>query len=416
MRLSFAEFGERVYRFGRLLLGLGVSREDRVVLLLPRDEYMVVAMFAVFAVGAAYVPVDGEYPDDRIEFMVSVADPVVVVTSSGLVGRVPVGPLVVVVDDAGVVERLAGFGGGPLSLAERGFGVGGVSSVVALDSVAYVIFTSGSTGRPKGVAVGYRGLTNMYVNHVEKIFDRVVAHQGGRRLKIAHTTSFSFDASWEQLFWLLHGHEVHVIDEQLRRDPVSLLAHYDAERIDGFDVTPSYGQVLVQEGLLDRPRSRGVSVGADDPGVVFVSLGGEAVPDSLWSALRGAAGVEGYNLYGPTEYTINALGADVADSVSSSVGGPIFNTRALVLDSGLNVVPVGVSGELYLAGAGVARGYVGQWGLTAERFVACPSGVGERMYRTGDVVRWRDDGQLEYLGRTDDQVKIRGFRIELGEV
>ncbi|MGW6442859.1 amino acid adenylation domain-containing protein [Lentzea sp. NPDC055074] len=407
---TFAEFSAEVNRYGRLLLDEGVRPEHRVALLLPRDERMVIAMFAVFAIGAAYVPVDAELPDERIGYMIEIADPTVTLVTgrdvdrlTGAVGKV------VDLDAETTVDRVARMATGPITEAERG-------GRVSLDNLAYIIFTSGTTGRPKGVAVGYRGLTNMYFNHVEKIFDRVVDHQRGRRMKIAHTTSFSFDASWEQLFWLLNGHEVHVIDEEMRRDHQRLLAHYDETRMDGFDVTPSYGQLLVEEGLLDRDRPAGRSVSSDAPGVVFVSLGGEAVPDRLWQQLRGAPGVESYNLYGPTEYTINALGADLADSATSSVGTPIFNTRAYILDENLDPALPGVAGELYLAGDGTARGYWGQSALTAERFVACPWEPAERMYRTGDLARWNDDGMIDYLGRADEQIKIRGYRIEPDEI
>ncbi|MBN9795467.1 hypothetical protein DMP17_43860 [Pseudonocardia sp. TMWB2A] len=407
---TFVEFSAEVNRYARLLLEHGVRPEHTVALLLPRDERMVIAMFAVFTVGAAYVPVDTELPDERIEYMLGIATPTVTLVTGrdahrlgGAAGRM------IDLDDPAVREDIARHGAELVTPEERG-------GEISLDHLAYVIFTSGSTGRPKGVAVGYRGLTNMYLNHVEKIFDQVGAHQDGRRLRIAHTTSFSFDASWEQLFWLLNGHAVYVIDEAMRRDPQRLLAYYDHERIDGFDVTPSYGQVLVDEGLLERDRPAGRSVAADAPGVVFVSLGGEAVPERLWQELRDAPGVESYNLYGPTEYTINALGADLADSATPSVGLPIFNTRAYVLDENLQPTLPGVAGELHLAGAGIARGYLRQSALTAERFVACPWEPGERMYRTGDLVRWNREGHIDFLGRIDEQVKIRGYRIEPDEV
>lgn len=409
-RYSFEAFFEHVNRYARVLLEHGVRPEHRVALLLPRDERMVIAMFAVFAVGAAYVPVDAEHPDDRIRYMIDAAGPTVTLVTRRDASRIDgVHGAVVDLDSADFRNATEAVPSGPVLDSERG-------GPIELDHLAYIIFTSGSTGRPKGVAVAYRGLTNMYDNHVEKIFDRVVAHQGGRRMKIAHTTSFSFDASWEQLFWLLNGHEVHVIDEELRREPAQLIAYYDQARIDGFDVTPSYGQLLVDEGLLQRDRPAGRSVSADAEGVVFVSLGGEAVPERLWTDLREAPGVESYNLYGPTEYTINALGADLADSPTSSVGTPIFNTRAYILDENLQPVLPGVAGELYLAGEGVARGYWNQPSLTAERFPACPWEPGARMYRTGDLARWKHDGSIDYLGRADDQVKIRGYRIEPGEV
>nr|WP_277350846.1 non-ribosomal peptide synthetase [Rhodococcus sp. HNM0569] len=414
-RMTFAELGADVDALAGTLADMDVGPESRVALMLPRDERMVVAMFAVFARGAAYVPIDGEHPTERVAYMLETSDATVVLTAA---------PYRDVVDDA---VRTGGRGAQVLDL-DLGNGArqqgsrradGAVFTSRArphLDNLAYIIFTSGSTGKPKGVAVGYRGLTNMYYNHVAEIFDPVVAHQGGRRMRIAHTTSFSFDASWEQLFWLLAGHEVHVVDETLRKEPTELLARYDTERIDGFDVTPSYGQILVEHGLLERDRPRGRSTSSDAAGVVFVSLGGEAVPEQLWTGLRDAPGVLGYNLYGPTEYTINALGADLADRATSNVGRPIFNTRAYVLDDAMTPVPPGVPGELYLAGAGIARGYVGRAALTCDRFVACPWGVGERMYRTGDLVRHSADGSLDYLGRSDDQVKIRGFRVEPGEI
>ncbi|RCS61184.1 non-ribosomal peptide synthetase [Microbacterium sp. JB110] len=409
-RFVFAEFSAEVNRYARLLLEHGVRPEHRVALLLPRDERMVIAMFAVFAVGAAYVPVDAELPDERIGYMFDVASPTVTLVTDRDAARLGSSAGEAVnLDDEAVRARISALDAGSITVEERG-------GEVSLDHLAYIIFTSGSTGRPKGVAVAYRGLTNMYANHVEKIFDRVVVHQAGRRMRIAHTTSFSFDASWEQLFWLLNGHAVYVIDEEMRRDPQRLLAYYDDQRIDGFDVTPSYGQVLVDEGLLERDRTAGRSVSADAPGVVFVSLGGEAVPERLWQQLRDAPGVESYNLYGPTEYTINALGADLADSTTPSVGTPIFNTRAYILDDNLQPTLPGVAGELYLAGAGNARGYWGQSALTAERFVACPWEPGERMYRTGDLARWNAEGHIDYLGRADEQVKIRGYRIEPDEI
>ncbi|WP_037110548.1 non-ribosomal peptide synthetase, partial [Rhodococcoides fascians] len=406
--LTFTEFAAEVNRYARLLLEEGVRSEHRVALLLPRDERMVIAMFAVFAVGAAYVPIDRALPDDRIGYMLGLARPTVTLVTGRDASRIG-DTRGVDLDDPATRDRIAALDSSPIGDADRG-------GRIELDHLAYIIFTSGSTGRPKGVAVGYRGLTNMYVNHVEKIFDRVVAHQAGRRMKIAHTTSFSFDASWEQLFWLLNGHEVHVIDDELRRDPHGLLTHYDRTRVDGFDVTPSYGQVLVDEGLLERDRPAGRSVSSDAPGVVFVSLGGEAVPERLWRQLRDAPGVESYNLYGPTEYTINALGADLADSDAPSVGTPIFNTRAYIVDGNLQPTLPGVAGELYLAGAGIARGYWGQAALTSERFLACPWEPGERMYRTGDLARWNSSDNIDYLGRADEQVKIRGYRIEPDEV
>lgn len=412
--LSFAELAGSAHRLARLLRARGAVEEHRVALLLPRSEQMVVALFGVFAAHAAYVPLDRAYPPDRLAAMLDESGPTVLLATADTVGSLPPGwcddPRLVLLDAATTRAELAGLPAGPLTAAERPRPGG-------LDHLAYVIFTSGSTGRPKGVAVGYRGLTNMLQNHRAEIFDPVTAAHPGRRLRIAHTTSFSFDASWEQLLWLLAGHEVHVVDDDLRRDPDRLLELFDRVRIDAFDVTPTYGSYLVDAGLLDRPRPRDGARGEADTGVVFVSLGGEAVGDKLWSQLRDGPGVGGYNLYGPTEYTINALGADVADSPVPTIGRPIRNTRAVVLGPGLLPVPTGGVGELYLAGAGLARGYHRRPGATASRFVACPFGEpGERMYRTGDLARRRADGALDYLGRADEQLKVRGIRVEPAEI
>jgi amino acid adenylation domain-containing protein/non-ribosomal peptide synthase protein (TIGR01720 family) len=509
-RLSYAELGARVNRLARLLLAHGAGPERVVALALPRSTDMVVALFAVLQTGAAYLPLDLSLPPDRLSHMVDDAAPVCVVTTSAVAAAEPFcdldvaptdhiqvteqeGPRVddrasspgggvlrvddrasspgggvLRVDDPGVADALAALAGEPLRDDERpGFGP---SAARRLEHPAYVIYTSGSTGRPKGVVTPYRGLTNMLLNHREHIFDPVVRAAGGRRLRIAHTVSFSFDMSWEELLWLVEGHEVHVADEELRRDAEALVAYGDENRIDVVNVTPTYAQELLDQGLLDGHRPP------------LVLLGGEAVSDRVWQQLGDADGVLGYNLYGPTEYTINTLGGGTEDNPTPTVGRPIWNTRAYVLDSALRPVPPGVPGELHIAGIGLARGYLGRAGLTAERFVADPFGPpGSRMYRTGDLVRVRPDGSeiaagrdgaerhpgsgpessrgnrapssipeaighrrgaslpregtrvpyrlgvsgggpsdrgpvIDFLGRTDDQVKIRGYRVEPGEV
>ncbi|WP_405020635.1 amino acid adenylation domain-containing protein [Kitasatospora sp. NBC_00070] len=392
---SYAELDARVNRLARLFVARGAGPERVVALGLPRSLDMVASLFAVLRTGAAYLPLELDYPLDRLTFMVEDAAPVCLVTDSSAAGLMPDSDGVLLLDSPEVVAELAALDAGPLGIE------------VDLDAAAYVIFTSGSTGRPKGVVTPYRGLTNMQLNHREAIFDPVVASAGGRRLRIAHTVSFSFDMSWEELLWLVEGHEVHVLDESLRRDAQGLADYCDTQAIDVINVTPSYAQALVECGLLDEDRHR----------PVLVLLGGEAVAETLWSRLRDTEGVMGYNLYGPTEYTINTLGGGTEDSATATVGRPIWNTQARVLDAALRPVPVGVAGELYVAGVGLARGYLHRAGLSAGRFVADPFGEpGGRMYRTGDVVRWRADGLLDFLGRADDQVKIRGYRVEPGEI
>ncbi|MGW6917370.1 amino acid adenylation domain-containing protein [Kitasatospora sp. NPDC054939] len=401
-RLGYAELDGRANRLARALIARGVGAEQIVALALPRTADFVVALLAVLKSGAGYLPLDLDHPAERLGAMIEDARPVYLLTADTVADRLPEGLAVerLALDAPGTDALLAGHPADPLDAAE-------LVRPRHPDHPAYIIYTSGSTGRPKGVVVPQRGLTNMLVNHRERIFAPAVAAVGGRRMRVAHTVSFAFDMSWEEFFWLVDGHEVHVIGEQLRMDPAALTAHYDRERIDVVNVTPSYGQQLVEAGLLDADRHR--------PALFL--LGGEAVPESLWQLLERTEGTIGYNLYGPTEYTINALGASVPSSPTSTVGRPIMNTRAYVLDTALRPVPPGVPGELYLAGTGLARGYHDRFGQTAERFVADPYGApGSRMYRTGDQVRLRRDGVIDYLGRVDQQVKIRGYRIEPGEI
>ncbi|MFF4422637.1 amino acid adenylation domain-containing protein [Streptomyces sp. NPDC001549] len=390
-RLTFAELEDRAGRLATVLAERGVGPDTVVALAVPRSADTVVATLAVLKAGGAYLPLDLDHPAERIAFMLGDAGPVCAVTTQAVADRLP-GVDLVVLDDPATVERLAAA-------------VPGADVAVDPEHAAYVIYTSGSTGRPKGVVLRHAGLTRLFRDHERELY-LPVAERLGRRVRALHTASFSFDSSWEQLLWLVAGHELHVLDEYGRRDADAVVAYVRAERIDTLDVTPSYGRQLVDAGLL---------AGEWRPPLFL--LGGEAVPPALWEELRAVPGVEVVNYYGPTEFTVDALVARVGDCVSPVVGRPLDNSRAHVLDGRLRPVPVGVPGELYLAGEQGARGYLGRSALTAERFVADPFGSpGARMYRTGDLVRWRADGLLEFLGRVDDQVKIRGFRVEPAEV
>ncbi|WP_409495449.1 non-ribosomal peptide synthase/polyketide synthase [Amycolatopsis sp. cmx-11-12] len=398
-QLTYAELDARINRMARLLLAKGAAPEQVIALGLPRSIDMVVALFAVLRTGAAYLPLELDYPADRLAVMLEDAGPLCLVSTKDVSATLPDTTPRVLVDD----HEDRAFGEGPISDVERPLFARGRAD--RLEHPAYVIYTSGSTGKPKGVVTPYRGLTNMQLNHQGAIFAPAIASAGGRRLRIAHTVSFAFDMSWEELLWLVEGHEVHVCDEELRRDARALVAYCDEHEVDVVNVTPTYAHLLIEEGLLEGHRP------------ALVLLGGEAVSESVWNRLRDTDGTYGYNLYGPTEYTINTLGGGTTDSDTPTVGKPIWNTRAYIVDAWLRPVRDGVAGELYIAGEGLARGYLGRPGLTAERFVADPFVTGGgRMYRTGDLVRRRPDGNLDFLGRSDDQVKIRGYRVELGEI
>ncbi|MGW6946413.1 amino acid adenylation domain-containing protein, partial [Streptomyces xanthophaeus] len=390
-RLTFAALADRAGRLAAVLAAQGVGPDTVVALAVPRSAEAVVAVLAVLKAGAAYLPLDLDHPAERLAHMLADAAPVCVVTTLAVAPRVP-GVPAVVLDEPATAARLAAAVPGPDAATDP-------------EHAAYVIYTSGSTGRPKGVLLRHAGLTALFRDHERELY-LPVTRRLGRRVRALHTASFSFDSSWEQLLWLVAGHELHVLDEFGRRDAEAVVAYVRAERIDTLDVTPSYARQLVDAGLL---------AGTWRPPLFL--LGGEAVPAGLWEELAAFPDVEVVNYYGPTEFTVDALVARVGDCRTPVVGRPLDNTRAHVLDGRLRPVPTGVTGELYLAGEQIARGYLGRFALTAQRFVADPFGApGSRMYRTGDLVRRRPDGLIEFLGRTDDQVKIRGFRVELGEV
>ncbi|MEU9064159.1 amino acid adenylation domain-containing protein [Streptomyces sp. NPDC048430] len=389
--MTFGRLRDRSRAVAGVLARRGIGPETTVALAVPRSLDSIVALFAVLRTGAAYVPLELDHPDERIAAIVDAARPDVILTVSAVSPRLT-GDLI-------ELDR-------PLPESEP-YVTFAPDDPNRLRHPAYTIYTSGSTGKPKGVVTEYAGLTNMLVNHQRRIFEPVLAEHGHRTFRIAHTVSFAFDMSWEELLWLADGHEVHICDEELRRDAPRLVEYCAAHGIDVINVTPTYAQQLIAEGLLADPARR--------PALVL--LGGEAVTPTLWQRLAETEGTAGYNLYGPTEYTINTLGVGTFECQDPVVGVAIDNTDVYVLDPWLRPLPDGVPGELYVSGIGMARGYLGQPAQTADRFVACPFGEpGERMYRTGDLVSRRPDGHLMYLGRTDQQVKIRGHRVEPGEV
>lgn len=395
LSLTLGEVERRVASLATLIDELTPGPESVVALALPRAVDHVIAIFATLRAGRTYLPLDMTNPPERLRRLARRAGAGLVLSTPSLAETTGLGEVaqVLVSTDPDVAAAL------------RGDRPAAQLPSVRPEQAAYVIYTSGSTGEPKAVVVPHRGLSTMHDNHGAAIFAPALRRAGVERFVVAHTVSFSFDMSWEEFFWLMDGHEVHVIDEGLRLDVPRLVEHYRAIGVDVVNVTPSYGRELIAAGLLD------------DPAPALVLLGGEPVPPELWALLRDHPRSGGYDLYGPTEFTINALGADLAASPRPSLGRPIARSVAYVLDTSLAEVPPGGTGELYLAGDGLARGYLGASALTAERFVADPFAAdGSRLYRTGDLVTRRHDGGIEYRGRNDAQLKIRGFRIELGEI
>ncbi|MFJ4439694.1 amino acid adenylation domain-containing protein [Streptomyces sp. NPDC088923] len=393
--LTYAALNTRVNRLAHHLVSLGVGPGTVVAAALPRTTAAVVTWLAIAKSGGTYAPIDLEYPVERIGYILRDAAPAVLVTTEAAAAELTaaLGPLPPLVTDQLCAHA-----------PEHNLGDADRTAPLRLDHGAYVIYTSGSTGRPKGVTVPHRALTNLWTDHVATSFP--IPRAPAERLRVALSASLSFDTSWEGVLALVAGHELHLIDEHTRRDSAALIRYVTRHRVTMLDVTPSFAQELVAQGILDAESA---------PRVLL--LGGEAVGEVLWTQLRDAPHTVSYNYYGPSEYCVEAAGCALDEYPSPSVGRPMPNTRIHVLDAHLNPVPPGVVGEMYLSGANLAKGYIGRAALTAERFVANPFGrPGERMYRSGDLARWTADGYLDFLGRADGQVKIRGFRIELGEV
>ncbi|WP_107982793.1 non-ribosomal peptide synthetase [Rhodococcus sp. OK519] len=392
--LTYAEFAARVRRLARFLVAQGVGPESLVAVAMGRSVEQLVAVHAVLAAGAGYVPVDPDQPAERNGYILDTAVPTLALSTTRdgfeMAGErsVPV----VNVDEVDV----SGFSEAPIVDVER-------RGPLRAGNTAYAVFTSGSTGRPKGVAVSHGSI----VNQLRWMQDEYRLDASDRVLL---KTVFTFDASVWELFWPLQvGATVVVASRDAHRDPVELARVIGEESVTVAQFVPS-----VLEATVEHLAARAGSLRR-------VFCGGEALTGALVERLHRVTGASVHNLYGPTEVTVQAtrFAVDAGESVSGVVpiGAPVWNTQAYVLDGRLEPVPVGVAGELYLAGTQVARGYVGRPDLTAERFVANPfGGSGERLYRTGDLVRWSRSGELEYLGRTDFQVKVRGLRIELGEI
>ncbi|KQB61349.1 MULTISPECIES: amino acid adenylation domain-containing protein, partial [Acidovorax] len=387
--LSYAELNGRANRLAHRLIALGVKPEAKVGIAVERSIEMVVGLLAILKAGGAYVPLDPEYPAERLAYMMADSGIGLLLTQSHVEAHLPT------TDEVRVLEfdalDLSGESAHDPQVAVHG------------ESLAYVIYTSGSTGRPKGAA-----------NRHCALYNRLAWMQDAYRLDESDTvlqkTPFSFDVSVWEFFWpLMVGARLAVAGPGDHRDPGRLIDLIRGHQVTTLHFVPSMLQAfLAHEGIeacisVRRIVCSGEALPAEAQNVVF-----ERLPQAAL-----------YNLYGPTEAAIDVTHWTCRDDGQSLVpiGQPISGIKTYVLDGRLNLAPQGVAGELYLGGIGLARGYLGRAGLSAERFVADPfDEAAGRLYRTGDLVRWNGEAQLEYLGRLDHQVKIRGLRIELGEV
>nr|WP_175429258.1 non-ribosomal peptide synthetase [Lysobacter enzymogenes] len=390
-----------------MLRARGIRAEDRVAVALPRSSELIVALLAVLKAGAAYLPLDVDYPAERLAYMLDDAAPAIVITRRDAMRAAPADALLL--DDDAVrtaiersaIERAAGDGAPRPELRPE----------LKPDHPAYVIYTSGSTGKPKGVVVSHRQIVHSNAARL----DYYAAADGDAAETALLLPSVAFDASLGTILHALSSGGTLVLPAPgQEREPTAL-----AELVARHQVQAWLSGPALYRAVLEQAQGRLSTL-------TRVVLGGESIAPALLSQHRAQASADCalYNEYGPTEASVWSsvarlparAGADDSAAELACIGAPIANTRLYVLSPQLQPQPVGVAGELYIAGAGLARGYLGRAALSAERFVADPFAAGERMYRSGDLARWRDDGQLEYLGRDDGQVKLRGFRIELGEI
>ncbi|MBW7477859.1 amino acid adenylation domain-containing protein, partial [Paenibacillus oenotherae] len=395
-RLSYDELNERANRLARELRESGVAAESVVGLIAERSIEMVVAILAVLKAGGAYLPIDPDYPQERIVYMLEDSKAELLLVQEHLADRAAIwaGKLLKLLPD----ERGRAGSGAPLA------------QLSTADNLAYIIYTSGSTGLPKGVMVEHRSVMNT-LSALQKQYP--IEESDAFLLK----TSYAFDVSVAELFgWFVGEGSLAILPPDGEKDAGAIWAAIEKYGITHLNAVPS---MLYQ--MLDFLQNQDAGYAH----LKYLFAAGEALTSKvqdLYGILKErnvfSASLE--NLYGPTEATIYAshysLHAVKEEKLRIPIGTPLSNTQLYVLDGRQEVQPIGVPGELYIGGAGLARGYVNRAELTEEKFIANPYRPGERMYRTGDLARWQPDGTVEYLGRIDHQVKIRGYRIELGEI
>ena len=381
---SYKEMDELTNRIANGLRQRGVESGERVALLLPRTSRLILSMFAVMKAGAAYIPCDPDYPEDRIKLILEDSEARFIITTKDRLNTVPS-------DKAIDVEELINC---KLSIIN-------CQLSITPDDLAYLIYTSGSTGRPKGVMLRHEGICNYLYGHPGNVFANAVLTDATRILSV---TTISFDAALQDIGTAYYnGKTLILATEEQANNPLELAQLIKEQHIDMVSGTPSRWQTWLTSNDFCQ------AIG----GVKICRAGGEKYPQQLLDKLRSVTKARLFNCYGPTEITVASNNAELTNASLITVGKPQLNVKEFIVDADGNELPVGVVGELYIGGKGVARGYNKLDEMTHERFVEYH---GERIYKSGDYAKWLPDGNVIILGRTDHQIKLRGLRIELGEV
>ena len=390
--LTYDELNRKANQLARLLRANKLESEEPVGVFLPRSTEMLIAIMAALKAGGVYLPLDPDYPSERLDFIIRDSGLLQVITIKSLRNRLPQTVQKIITMDHIDVE-IEAISDDNLDLAYEP------------ENGAYIIYTSGSTGKPKGVFIQHSSMINLLRALEKDIYSKF----GKKTLRASLNAPILFDASVQQIVLLAAGHTLYIVPAEARMSGDDLLRFIREHKLEVLDCVPSQLKLLLDAGLHDNEQWQ----------PLICLPGGEAIDEKVWQQLKSAPRIQYFNVYGPTECTVDSTIAYVNNSETRPViGKPIANAYVYVLDENFQIVPAGVTGQICIGGVGLARGYLGRPELTAERFIHNPYSEmkGARMYLTGDLGRFRKDGTLEFLGRLDHQVKVRGFRIELGEI
>ena len=383
-KYSYLEMDEATNRIANALRQRGVKERDRVALLLPRTSRLILSLFGVLKAGAAYIPCDPEYPADRVKLILEDSEARYIITTADRMDSVPA-------DKAIDVEELL----------EASVCSDAITTEITPDDLAYLIYTSGSTGRPKGVMLRHEGICNYLYGHPANVFANGVLTDANRVLSV---TTISFDAALQDIgMAFFNGKTLVVATEEQANNPLDLARLITEQHVNMVSGTPSRWQTWLTSDDFCQAISH----------IRICRAGGEKFSDQLLAQMRKVTQARIFNCYGPTEITVASNNKELTNATLVTVGKPQLNVKEFIVDADGNELPVGVVGELYIGGRGVARGYNNLDEMTRERFIDYH---GERIYKSGDYAKWLPDGDVVILGRTDHQIKLRGLRIELGEI